>query len=55
MYILHPLKVLLYRELYKTHHGMTNTKHVVLITGAPIRYMCNDIPYVHVIDHHSDV
>ncbi|XP_065916735.1 xaa-Pro aminopeptidase 3-like [Dysidea avara] len=32
-------------ELYKTHHGMTNTKHVVLISGAPIRYMCNDIPY----------
>ena len=35
-----------YREIAKTHTGMTNQNHLVIIPGAPVKYMSGDVPYV---------
>ena len=33
-----------YREIAGTHTGMTNPNHLVIIPGAPIKYMSADVP-----------
>ena len=45
LYASHVTAMLLWlQEIAKTHTGMTNQNHLVIIPGAPVKYMSGDVP-----------